>query len=178
MSVNHLFGNKKRNSSLLYGVDQAKVTASCSSFQGATSQSNIGNHGDGFPPNKRYKSVAAIECKRVEDPFEDGDDFTEDDLIEIDTLASQALTQDASLKVDVVKSEWNAGLSSPLTNTIQTTNHISQWNVAHNTGQTSTVAFGMCSLNAIWNFMNKEQWVSFSYGLISIWNLQQTYFIK
>uniref|UniRef100_A0A8C0ILY6 ATR interacting protein n=1 Tax=Chelonoidis abingdonii TaxID=106734 RepID=A0A8C0ILY6_CHEAB len=52
----------------------------------------IGNHGNGFPPNKRYKSFES-KSKQTEDPFGDNDDFTADDLEEIDVIASQALSQ-------------------------------------------------------------------------------------
>uniref|UniRef100_A0A8C4WTR8 ATR interacting protein n=1 Tax=Gopherus evgoodei TaxID=1825980 RepID=A0A8C4WTR8_9SAUR len=79
MSVNSLFGNKKRNSSILYE---------------STSRGCIGNHGDGFPPNKRYKSFES-KSKQTEDPFGDNDDFTADDLEEIDVIASQALSQNS-----------------------------------------------------------------------------------
>ncbi|XP_015272740.1 PREDICTED: ATR-interacting protein isoform X2 [Gekko japonicus] len=138
MSVNHLFGNKKRNSSILYSMDQVKVTAS-SSFQGATNRSNIGDHGDGFPPNKRYKTLVPNEQKEMEDPFGDSDDFTADDLEEIDLIASQALTQKFSLQTNV-KSEWNAGLSSPLNNTSKPSSHMKQSNVDFTTGR--EVQFG------------------------------------
>ncbi|XP_060095877.1 ATR-interacting protein isoform X2 [Heteronotia binoei] len=133
MSVNHLFGNKKRNSSILYGMDQAKVTAS-SSFQGSTNQSHLGNHEGGFPPNKRYKSIVSSEQKEMEDPFGDSDDFTADDLEEIDIIASQALTQNFSLQANV-KSEWNAGLCSPLNNTNKPFSHMKQSNVDFTTGR-------------------------------------------
>nr|XP_056712652.1 ATR-interacting protein [Euleptes europaea] len=140
MSVNQLFGNKKRNSSILYGVDQAKITASSSSFQGATKQSTIGNHGDGFPPNKRYKSLVPNEQKEMEDPFGDNDDFTADDLEEIDIIASQAFTQNCSLPTNAVTSEWNAGLSSPLNNTSRPSSYTKQSSVALTTGR--KVQFG------------------------------------
>ncbi|XP_028574666.2 ATR-interacting protein isoform X1 [Podarcis muralis] len=130
MSVNHLFGNKKRNSSILYGVDQAKVTTSPLSLQRATSRRNIGNCEDGFPPSKRYKSHAGTEHKELEDPFGDNDDFTADDLEEIDIIASQALTQNTSLNVNTVKPKQNVELSSHPNSTIKTSDHITQWNIA------------------------------------------------
>ncbi|XP_061474028.1 ATR-interacting protein [Rhineura floridana] len=139
MSVNHFFGNKKRNSSILYGVDQAKITAL--SHQRATSRNNIGNHGDGFPPNKRYKSHARTERKELEDPFGDSDDFTADDLEEIDIIASQALTQNVSLKTNIVKTEQNAELSSHSNNTIKAP-HLKQWNIDLTTDTQSTGQFG------------------------------------
>ncbi|XP_077181856.1 ATR-interacting protein isoform X2 [Paroedura picta] len=138
MSVKPLFGNKKRNNSLLYDMDPRKVPAS-TSFHGAINRSNIGNHGDGFPPNKRYKSLVPNEQKEMEDPFGDNDDFTADDLEEIDIIATQALTQDFSLQTDV-KSEWNARQSSPLNNTNKPSSQVKQSNVGFTTGR--TVQFG------------------------------------
>ncbi|XP_062977257.1 ATR-interacting protein isoform X2 [Elgaria multicarinata webbii] len=122
MSVNNFFGNKKRNSSILYDVDQAKVTASSSFLQKTTSRSNVGNHGDGFPPNKRYKSLAANECKEMEDPFEDSD-FTADDLEEIDIIASQALTQNVTLKTNALRTGQNTELSSAPNSTFGAPDH-------------------------------------------------------
>ncbi|XP_027323527.1 ATR-interacting protein isoform X1 [Anas platyrhynchos] len=51
--------------------------------------------GNGVPPHKRPKGPAAGGGEAPEDPFGDGDDFTADELEEIETLASQALSQDA-----------------------------------------------------------------------------------
>ncbi|XP_042305576.1 ATR-interacting protein isoform X2 [Sceloporus undulatus] len=130
MSVNHLFGNKKRNSSLLYGVDQTRVTASFSSLQRATSQSNTGNHDVGFPPNKRYKTLATTGPKEAEDPFGDCDDFTAEDLEEIDIIATQALTQNVTLKPNASRAEQNTELPSLPKSTIDTTDHIKQWNIS------------------------------------------------
>ncbi|KAM9182092.1 LOW QUALITY PROTEIN: ATR-interacting protein [Mergus octosetaceus] len=50
--------------------------------------------GNGVPPHKRPKGPAAG-GEDPEDPFGDGDDFTADELEEIETIASQALSQDA-----------------------------------------------------------------------------------
>ncbi|KAM3843662.1 ATR-interacting protein isoform 3-T6 [Vipera latastei] len=111
MSVNNFFGNKKRNSSILYDVDQTEITSSSSPFQTSMSHNNIGNHGEGFPPNKRYKSVVLPKCKETEDPFGDNDDFTVDDLKEIDIIASQALTPDVASETNLFKTEQNAQLS-------------------------------------------------------------------
>uniref|UniRef100_A0A8C4Y5F3 ATR interacting protein n=1 Tax=Gopherus evgoodei TaxID=1825980 RepID=A0A8C4Y5F3_9SAUR len=71
---------------------QAQIMASSSVYRESTSRGCIGNHGDGFPPNKRYKSFES-KSKQTEDPFGDNDDFTADDLEEIDVIASQALSQ-------------------------------------------------------------------------------------
>ncbi|KAM6248205.1 ATR-interacting protein [Spheniscus humboldti] len=52
---------------------------------------------NGFPPHKRPKSSGAAGPEEGPgDPFGDNDDFTADDLEEIDTLASQALSQEAA----------------------------------------------------------------------------------
>ncbi|XP_017675359.1 PREDICTED: ATR-interacting protein isoform X3 [Lepidothrix coronata] len=48
---------------------------------------------NGLPPHKRPKSAAAGPAGPA-DPFGDSDDFTADDLEQIDILASQALSQD------------------------------------------------------------------------------------
>ncbi|KAH0630065.1 hypothetical protein JD844_012660 [Phrynosoma platyrhinos] len=142
MSVNHFFGNKKRNSSLLYGVDQTRVTASSSSFQRATNRSNIGNHDSGFPPNKRYKTLATTGPKEAEDPFEDSDDFTADDLEEIDIIASQALTQNMTLIPNVSRAEQNTELSLLPKSTINTADHIKQCNISLATDTKSKGQFG------------------------------------
>lgn len=52
--------------------------------------------GNGLPPSKRPKGPAGVGAAAAEDPFGDNDDFTADDLEEIDTIASQALSQDAA----------------------------------------------------------------------------------
>uniref|UniRef100_A0ACB8EHJ1 Uncharacterized protein n=1 Tax=Sphaerodactylus townsendi TaxID=933632 RepID=A0ACB8EHJ1_9SAUR len=100
----------------------------------ATNQSNIGNHADGFPPNKRYKRLVPNEQKEMEDPFGDNNDFTADDLEEIDIIASQAFTQNFSLPTNV-KSEWNSDVSSPLNNDSKPSNHMKQSNIALSTGR-------------------------------------------
>ncbi|XP_040974732.1 ATR-interacting protein isoform X5 [Aquila chrysaetos chrysaetos] len=52
---------------------------------------------NGFPPHKRPKSSGAAGPEEgPADPFGDNDDFTADDLEEIDILASQALSQEAA----------------------------------------------------------------------------------
>ncbi|XP_069062787.1 ATR-interacting protein isoform X1 [Pleurodeles waltl] len=90
MSVNPLFGNKKRNSSMLYG--HAPLATSSSVFH--ISSSKVGNHRDGFPPSKRYKSDDPTDATALDDPFDENEDFTVDDLEEIDILATQALTEE------------------------------------------------------------------------------------
>ncbi|XP_034632432.1 ATR-interacting protein isoform X4 [Trachemys scripta elegans] len=134
MSVNSLFGNKKRNSSILYDVDQAQIMASSSVYRESTSRGCIGNHGDGFPPNKRYKSFES-KSKQTEDSFGDNDDFTADDLEEIDIIASQALSQvldsnTLSRTTHVQKPEQNARPSLTPNNTNQKSLNIEQRSVA------------------------------------------------
>ncbi|KAM4722236.1 ATR-interacting protein [Rhinophrynus dorsalis] len=85
MSANPLFANKKRDSSLFYSTGRAHVNPSFSTAEA---------HGSGYdrskyPPPKRYRTT-----HNTEDPFGDNEDFTADDLEEIDILASQAYTQD------------------------------------------------------------------------------------
>ncbi|XP_044307261.1 ATR-interacting protein [Varanus komodoensis] len=142
MSVNHFLGNKKRNSSILYHVDQAKVTTSPSSLQRATNQSHVGNHGEGFPPNKRYKSFAAAECKEMEDPFADSDDFTADDLEEIDIIATQAMAEKVSFETNTWRTGQNTELSSIVNSTFKVPNHMKPWNIAHTAETTSACQFG------------------------------------
>ncbi|XP_038265283.1 ATR-interacting protein isoform X2 [Dermochelys coriacea] len=146
MSVNSLFGNKKRNSSILYGVDQAQIMASSSVYRESTSRGCIGNHGDGFPPNKRYKSFES-KSKQTEDPFGDNDDFTADDLEEIDIIASQALSQvldsnTHSRTTHIQKPEQNARPSLTPNNTNQKSLNIEQWSVASSAEKNMKDQFG------------------------------------
>ncbi|XP_069499960.1 ATR-interacting protein isoform X2 [Ambystoma mexicanum] len=97
MSINPLFGNKKRSSSMLYDAGQAPLTTS-SVFQASSSRG--GRHGDCFQPNKRYKTAESTKTAVMGDPFGENEDFTVDDLEEIDILATQALTQEVQV-VDV-----------------------------------------------------------------------------
>ncbi|XP_075795461.1 ATR-interacting protein isoform X2 [Pelodiscus sinensis] len=127
MSINSLFANKKRNSSILYGVDQAQSMASSSVYRESTSRGCIGNHGDGFPPNKRYKGFES-KSKQTEHYFGDNDDFTADDLEEIDIIASQALSQDLDSN-SIQKPEQNSRpLLSP-SNANQKSVNIELWSV-------------------------------------------------
>ncbi|XP_025032341.1 ATR-interacting protein [Python bivittatus] len=141
MSVNNFFGNKKRNSSKLYDVDQTKITSSSSSLQRSIGHNNIGNHSDGFPPNKRYKSVVSPKCKGIEDPFGDNDDFTADDLKEIDIIASQALTPDVSSETNLSKTEQNIKLSV-LPNSTNQFKTSDQWDITLTTETKSLGQFG------------------------------------
>lgn len=67
---------------------------------GAAPPPAVGSGGaleNGFPPHKRPRSSgAAGPDEGPGDPFGDNDDFTADDLEEIDILASQALSQEAA----------------------------------------------------------------------------------
>ncbi|KAE8611696.1 hypothetical protein XENTR_v10012563 [Xenopus tropicalis] len=90
MSVNPLFANKKRESSILYNTACAQVGSSLSIPQGAQSTSYDRSR---YPPPKRHRA-ANVDYKAMDDPFDDNEDFTADDLEEIDILASQAYTQD------------------------------------------------------------------------------------
>ncbi|XP_055985541.1 ATR-interacting protein isoform X3 [Sorex fumeus] len=55
----------------------------------------------GRPPNKRVRAFPAVVFSDPEDPFGAHGDFTEDDLEELDTLASQALSQGPAAPRDV-----------------------------------------------------------------------------
>ncbi|XP_066859153.1 ATR-interacting protein-like isoform X1 [Anser cygnoides] len=76
-------GPRKRSGPALCGAGWARGPAPAAAL------------GNGVPPHKRPKGPAAG-AEAPEDPFGDGDDFTADDLEEIDTIASQALSQDAA----------------------------------------------------------------------------------
>lgn len=45
-----------------------------------------------YPPSKRLKGLVPNEAPAEQDPFGDDEDFTQDDLEEIDIIASQAVT--------------------------------------------------------------------------------------
>ncbi|XP_062923652.1 ATR-interacting protein isoform X2 [Mobula hypostoma] len=98
MSTNSLFINsgKKRNSSIIYSVENLPSEVPVSAFSGLSNQGkkNTNYESEGFPPNKRHKGEQAKDARASEDPFGDNDDFTADDLEELDTLASQVLIQD------------------------------------------------------------------------------------
>ncbi|KAM5148250.1 ATR-interacting protein [Mantella aurantiaca] len=93
MTANPLFATKKRDFSMLYGVscinaDAVSVTAhqiypTC-------------NDQEDCPPSKRHRPANASKSKVMDDVFGDNEDFTADDLEEIDILASQAYTQDSN----------------------------------------------------------------------------------
>ncbi|XP_062441199.1 ATR-interacting protein isoform X2 [Rhea pennata] len=79
-------GSKKRSGSALWGAAAARAApAPGPAGRGA------GGLDNGLPPHKRPKSGEAAAAGT--DPFGDHDDFTADDLEEIDIIASQALSQ-------------------------------------------------------------------------------------
>lgn len=64
---------------------------------------------NGFPPHKRPRSSGAAGPEEgPSDPFGDNDDFTADDLEEIDILASQALSQEAAAAAAPPRHAWAA----------------------------------------------------------------------
>ncbi|XP_030314368.1 ATR-interacting protein isoform X1 [Calypte anna] len=86
MAAQPPLGPRKRSGPALCGTGWAGAASGCS-----------GALANGFPPIKRPKSSGATEPgEGPGDPFGDGDDFTADDLEEIDILASQALSQEAA----------------------------------------------------------------------------------
>ncbi|KAM4022899.1 ATR-interacting protein isoform 1-T2 [Anomaloglossus baeobatrachus] len=91
MSINPLFTTKKRDLSELYRAN--RVNASSSSTIQPSVRSSCNDQGT-YPPSKRYCSRSITESNTMEDIFGDGEDFTADDLEEIDIIASQAYTQD------------------------------------------------------------------------------------
>ncbi|XP_041447354.1 ATR interacting protein S homeolog isoform X2 [Xenopus laevis] len=93
MSANPLFANKKRENSILYGPGRAQVGSSLRIPQGVQSTNYDRSR---YPPPKRHRA-ADVNYKAMDDPFDDNEDFTADDLEEIDILASQACTQDTAV---------------------------------------------------------------------------------
>ncbi|KAM4651079.1 ATR-interacting protein isoform 1-T2 [Discoglossus pictus] len=88
MAANPLFGNKKRDSSIMYGLSRGQMNSSPAT---ALSHSSSRSDGHRYPPPKRSRTS---DSKKMNDPFSDHEDFTADDLEEIDILASQAYTQE------------------------------------------------------------------------------------
>ncbi|OCT85584.1 ATR interacting protein L homeolog isoform X1 [Xenopus laevis] len=93
MSANPLFANKKRENSVLHGTGRVQVVSSLSMPQAAQSTNYDRSR---YPPPKRHRAADA-NYKAMDDPFDDNEDFTADDLEEIDILASQAYTQDTGM---------------------------------------------------------------------------------
>ncbi|XP_075289019.1 ATR-interacting protein isoform X1 [Opisthocomus hoazin] len=80
-------------------------------WAGAAAPGGGGALENGFPPHKRPKSSgAAGPGEGPGDPFGDSDDFTADDLEEIDILASQALSREAAgaRRAGLPKHAWAA----------------------------------------------------------------------
>ncbi|XP_043933352.1 ATR-interacting protein isoform X2 [Protopterus annectens] len=93
MSMNPHFGNKRRSSTMLYTVDQAQVSRPTCAFQGTSARSRNSSHSAALLPSKRHRGLETKLPQGHEDPFGDNEDFTADDLEEIEILATQALTQ-------------------------------------------------------------------------------------
>ncbi|XP_040263086.1 ATR-interacting protein isoform X1 [Bufo bufo] len=91
MSINPLFTAKKRDFSMLYSAHRVNAISSPAVHQSL--HSSCSDRG-AYPPSKRYRSASGTESEAMEDVFADGEDFTADDLEEIDIIASQAYTQD------------------------------------------------------------------------------------
>ncbi|XP_025916951.1 ATR-interacting protein [Apteryx rowi] len=101
-------GSKKRSSSALWGVAAARA-APC---PGPAGRGGAGGLDNGLPPHKRPKSG---EAAAGTDPFGDHDDFTADDLEEIDIIASQALSQGGAARgAGAQKPAWGARASFAL----------------------------------------------------------------
>ncbi|CAM9364593.1 unnamed protein product [Bubo scandiacus] len=101
-------GPRKRSGPVLCGAGWAGAARPAAAGRG-------GALDNGFPPHKRPKSSgAAGPDEGPGDPFGDNDDFTADDLEEIDILASQALSQEAAApRADLPKHAWGTlGASS------------------------------------------------------------------
>uniref|UniRef100_A0A8D0FLS6 ATR interacting protein n=1 Tax=Strix occidentalis caurina TaxID=311401 RepID=A0A8D0FLS6_STROC len=101
-------GPRKRSGPVLCGAGWAGAARPVAAGRGGALE-------NGFPPHKRPKSSgAAGPDEGPGDPFGDNDDFTADDLEEIDILASQALSQEtAAPRADLPKHAWGAlGASS------------------------------------------------------------------
>ncbi|XP_053325587.1 ATR-interacting protein [Spea bombifrons] len=92
MSANPLFSNKKRDNSALYGTGRLH-----SNLPPFPPQGHPSNDRNGYPPPKRSRTAPVPESKAMADPFCDNEDFTADDLEEIDILASQAYTPDGGV---------------------------------------------------------------------------------
>ncbi|XP_067907999.1 ATR-interacting protein isoform X2 [Heterodontus francisci] len=107
MSSNSLFVNsaKKRNSSIIYSMEGLPPEIPVSTFSGFSNRGkkNVSRDCEGFPPNKRHKGEQAKDRRTNEDPFGDNEDFTADDLEELDILASQVLIQDVKPVSNTVK---------------------------------------------------------------------------
>ncbi|XP_040215588.1 ATR-interacting protein isoform X2 [Rana temporaria] len=92
MSTNPLFATKKRDISMLYGTSCVNANSSAEPvrvYPPCNGQISC-------PPSKRLRSANASKGKAMDEVFGDNEDFTADDLEEIDILASQAFTQDSS----------------------------------------------------------------------------------
>uniref|UniRef100_UPI00398EA906 ATR-interacting protein isoform X2 n=1 Tax=Pristiophorus japonicus TaxID=55135 RepID=UPI00398EA906 len=107
MSSNSVFVNsaKKRNSSIIYSMEKLPTEIPVSTFSGLSNRGkkNVSHDSEGFPPNKRHKGEQAKATRANEDPFGDNEDFTADDLEELDILASQVIIEDVKLVNNAMK---------------------------------------------------------------------------
>ncbi|XP_020854892.1 ATR-interacting protein [Phascolarctos cinereus] len=86
-SGNRFLGGKKRTTAQLHGLRPHHGRDNREDPPGIS------------PPNKRSKSFDVTDFKETEDSFGYNEEFTADDLEEIDIIASQALTRDLDCKV-------------------------------------------------------------------------------
>ncbi|XP_073448849.1 ATR-interacting protein isoform X1 [Aquarana catesbeiana] len=91
MSTNPLFATKKRDISMLYGARCVNANSSAEPVRVYPPR----NGQSSCPPSKRLRLANASKGKAMDEVFGDNEDFTADDLEEIDILASQAFTQDS-----------------------------------------------------------------------------------
>lgn len=97
---------------MLYGANRVNANSSPAIHQSVHSSCN---DQETSPPSKRYRSSIT---KAMEDVFGDGEDFTADDLEEIDIIASQAYTQDSGAANNRTKHvQSNAKLNNQQTST-------------------------------------------------------------
>lgn len=82
---------------MLYGTSCVNANSSPTTIQKVNLPCN--DQGS-LPASKRHRTADVSKSKAMDDVFCDHEDFTADDLEEIDILASQALTQD-SISVNV-----------------------------------------------------------------------------
>ncbi|XP_044540087.1 ATR-interacting protein [Gracilinanus agilis] len=88
-SGNRYLGSKKRTTSELHGLHP---------HHGRDNKEDLPRVS---PPNKRSRSIDVTDFKETEDSFGYNEEFTADDLEEIDIIASQALTQSLDCKVQL-----------------------------------------------------------------------------
>ncbi|XP_075039132.1 ATR-interacting protein [Mixophyes fleayi] len=115
MSAKILFATKKRDISMLYSA--SRVSANSTSETPRSVHNPCYDQG-WHPPSKRHRLVNGT--KAMEDIFGDGEDFTADDLEEIDILATQAFTQ----KTEAVNAHKNQAQGNVLSSKQSTSNFL------------------------------------------------------